>query len=121
MQSIPARRISERSSGKVPMTSVRRSIPVEMPELVRSGGLEVPGPASAGFAADGLQQPVLAHQPPTTLAIDRLARASGGDRGDHPRPTEVLESPCPASDSCPRRRTRNGSGSPGANAPDTLD
>src|SRR4051794_17084381 len=57
---------------------------VEVPELVRSGDMEVAGPASAAFAASRLQQPVLAHQSLAALAVDRSARAPGGDRGDHP-------------------------------------
>lgn len=56
-----------------------------MPELVGSSDLEVPGPPAAALAADRLQQPMLAHQPLTALAIDRPARAPGSDRGDHPR------------------------------------
>jgi hypothetical protein len=55
------------------------------PELVRAGDLEVPRPAPPPLAANRLQQPMLAHQPLTALAIDRPPRAALRDRGNRPR------------------------------------
>lgn len=57
---------------------------VHVPQLIRPGDLEVPGPLVAALAALGLQQAVLAHQSLHALAIHCGAELSRGERGDHP-------------------------------------
>jgi hypothetical protein len=64
-----------------------------MPQRIRTGDPEEPGPPATITRARGLQQPVGAHHPLHPLAVDRQVQLSAGQRRDQPRKGTPLLKP----------------------------